>query len=422
MSNETVERIVDLLFQNAEMTDEVKALYDETLSNCQERYHDMISHGISEDDAISAVVQSLKGMEQIIDQYPKKATSQIPNESKADTDNSADEVESADTDVQTEYTFHPDLMKRIEMMLVCEDVHVDPSSDDDVHVILTDMNAARAFTCGIENGVLTVLRNEDAPKRERTSVSFDTAKKDSFSNDDKAVRQIQESLDNLSLDLDNPSRSGFASTVTHFGQNLGKLFSKIKPIISVSVGLGDVSLRIPRSYSKPLSILTTSGDIEVRNVVFNELRLTSASGEQDVELDSPVNLLSLTTASGDITLKANAEELKLRSTSGDIDMRGTFRTLKAVTTSGDIELNGTVQDCSFSSVCGDLDARFAEGLNTISGRTTSGDIDIVLPDDVDAQFTTHSVSGDVSVNDRKKAGTYPVTGSITTVSGDINIR
>ncbi len=422
MSNETVERIVDLLFQNTEMTDEVKALYDETLSNCQERYHDMISHGISEDDAISAVVQSLKGMEQIIDQYPKKATFQIPNASKADTANSSDEVESADTDAQIEYTFHPDLMKRIEMMLVCEDVHVDPSSDDDVHVILTDKNAARAFTCSIENGVLTVLRNEDAPKRERTSVSFDTAKKDLFSNDDRAVRQIQESLDNLSQELDNPSRGGFASTVTHFGQNLGKLFSKIKPIISVSVGLGDVSLRIPRSYSKPLSILTTSGDIEVRNVVLNELRLTSASGEQDVVLDSPVNLLSLTTASGDITLKATAEELKLRSTSGDIDMRGTFHTLKAVTTSGDIELNGTVQDCSFSSVCGDLEARFADRLNTISGRTTSGDIDIVLPDDVDAQFTTHSVSGDVSVNDRKKAGINAVTGSITTVSGDINIR
>ncbi len=172
-SNETVERIVDLVFQNTEMTDEIKALYDETLSNCQEHYHDMIFHGFSEDDAIPPSSRA-------IDQYPKKATSQIPNESKADTANSADEVESADTDVQTEYTLHPDLMKRIEMMLVCEDVHVDPSSDDDVHVILTDKNAARAFTCSIENGLLTVLRNEEAPKREHTSVSFDTAKKGSF--------------------------------------------------------------------------------------------------------------------------------------------------------------------------------------------------------------------------------------------------
>lgn len=421
MSNETVERIVDLLFQNTEMTDEVKALYDETMSNCQERYQDMISHGISEDDAISAVVQSLKGMEEIIDQYPKKAAAQIPDESKADTANPADKVESADTEAQTEYTFHPDLIKRIELMLVCEDVHVDPSSDDDVHVILTDENAARAFTCSIENGILTVLRNEDAPRRERTSVSFDTAKKSAFFNDDKAVKEIQESLDNLSQDLDNHSR-GFVSTATHFGQNLGKLFSKIKPIITVSVGLGDVSLRIPRSYSKPLSILTTSGDIEVRNVVLNELQLTSASGEQDVVLDSPVNLLSLTTASGDITLKANADELKLRSTSGDIDVRGTFRTMKAVTTSGDIDLNGTVQDFSFSSVCGDLDARFAEGLNTINGRTNSGDIDIVLPDDANAQLTTRTTYGDVSVADRKKAGAAPVTGCITTTSGNIDIR
>lgn len=35
MRNETVERIVNLLFQDVEMTDEVQALYDETMSNCR---------------------------------------------------------------------------------------------------------------------------------------------------------------------------------------------------------------------------------------------------------------------------------------------------------------------------------------------------------------------------------------------------
>lgn len=32
MRNETVERIVNLLFQDVEMTDEVQALYDETMT------------------------------------------------------------------------------------------------------------------------------------------------------------------------------------------------------------------------------------------------------------------------------------------------------------------------------------------------------------------------------------------------------
>lgn len=66
MRNETVERIVNLLFQDVEMTDEVQALYDETMSNCQERYQDMTSRGLSDDDAIAAVVESLKGMEDVI--------------------------------------------------------------------------------------------------------------------------------------------------------------------------------------------------------------------------------------------------------------------------------------------------------------------------------------------------------------------
>ena len=75
MRNETVERIVNLLFQDVEMTDEVQALYDETMSNCQERYQDMTSRGLSDDDAIAAVVESLKGMEDVISQYPKKSES-----------------------------------------------------------------------------------------------------------------------------------------------------------------------------------------------------------------------------------------------------------------------------------------------------------------------------------------------------------
>ncbi len=57
--NTTVARIVEIMFQNTQMSDEVQALKDEVMNNCQERYQDMIDRGMDEDEAVAAVVDSL---------------------------------------------------------------------------------------------------------------------------------------------------------------------------------------------------------------------------------------------------------------------------------------------------------------------------------------------------------------------------
>ena len=70
--NETVKRIVDILFQDTVENDETRALHEELMNNCQEHYQDLIGRGLSEDEAVSEVVESLKGMKDVIAQYPKK--------------------------------------------------------------------------------------------------------------------------------------------------------------------------------------------------------------------------------------------------------------------------------------------------------------------------------------------------------------
>ena len=160
MRNETVERIVNLLFQDVEMTDEVQALYDETMSNCQERYQDMTSRGLSDDDAIAAVVESLKGMEDVISQYPKKSESPEAEEAPKSAEVPVDDGGDGE---QTDFTFHPADLGRIEMTMVCDDVHLEESPDGDVHVRFEDVEGAKASICRIEDGILRVCRDPDAP-------------------------------------------------------------------------------------------------------------------------------------------------------------------------------------------------------------------------------------------------------------------
>lgn len=393
MRNETVERIVNLLFQDVEMTDEVQALYDETMSNCQERYQDMTSRGLSDDDAIAAVVESLKGMEDVISQYPKKSEAPEAEEAPKSADVPVDDDGDGE---QTDFTFHPADIGRIEMTMVCDDVHLEESPDGDVHVRFEDVEGAKASICRIEDGILRVCRDPDAPKRNRSSFT------------------VSGSFANGRLYVKKPNR---------FGQELGKLFSSIKPNITVSRSIGDVTLCIPRIFDKPISVLTTSGDIEARDIHVTDLNFTSTSGDISIELFAPLNRGAFTTTSGDIDIEADANDVQISTVSGDVEIHGDYDHLKFASTSGDVELEAKVRQCDFSSVSGDLDLRFTGALSLINGSTTSGDIDVELPDDTGTNnIDVHSRSGDISMRRSGRRGSRTVTGSIRSVSGDIEIR
>ena len=450
MRNETVERIVNLLFQDVEMTDEVQALYDETMSNCQERYQDMTSRGLSDDDAIAAVVESLKGMEDVISQYPKKSESPEAEEAPKSADVPVDDDGDGE---QTDFTFHPADIGRIEMTMVCDDVHLEESPDGDVHV-------------RFEDGILRVCRDPDAPKRNRSSFSVSgtfangrlyvkkpngeyfffgdeksdnqaaqeaEAKAKEFQQNAKSFAENMTKLDfsGKTAEADEGRKSGsfedmvnsFASTASRFGQELGKLFSSIKPNITVSRSIGDVTLCIPRIFDKPISVLTTSGDIEARDIHVTDLNFTSTSGDISVELFAPLNRGAFTTTSGDINIEADATDMQISTVSGDVEIHGDYDHLKFASTSGDVELEAKVRQCDFSSVSGDLDLRFTGALSLINGSTTSGDIDVELPDDTGMNnIDVHSRSGDISMRRSGRRGSRTVTGSIRSVSGDIEIR
>lgn len=215
----------------------------------------------------------------------------------------------------------------------------------------------------------------------------------------------------------------FASTASRFGQELGKLFSSIKPNITVSRSIGDVTLCIPRIFDKPISVLTTSGDIEARDIHVTDLNFTSTSGDIGIELFAPLNRGAFTTTSGDINIEADANNVQISTVSGDVEIHGNYDHLKFASTSGDVELEAKVRQCDFSSVSGDLDLRFTGALSLINGSTTSGDIDVELPDDTGTNnIDVHSRSGDISMRRSGRRGSRTVTGSIRSVSGDIEIR
>ncbi|MBQ7848773.1 MAG: DUF4097 family beta strand repeat protein [Clostridia bacterium] len=419
--NDTVARIVDLMFENVEMNEEVAALRDEVMNNCQERYSDLVESGVAEDDAVAAVIESLKGMEDVIGQYSKKsrkaaASSHVPEYRVSD------EAETAEVGGERHMILSAREIHRIEVTLVNEDVCLEPSDDDDYH-ILWDAEEDPLIQVRAEDGVLCVERNPGEWKPEghkRQRIHIDAT--DGMDNPRIRVNGRDIDFDNVSREVEK-TMDGVGSMLENLGRSLGRMFQSIR----TGFGGGDgVTIRIPHGAMPHVKLLTTSGDLEVQNVALSDLSIVTTSGDIDVDLaeDEHLQRIEMRSTSGDIEVTAYAEEMIVSSTSGDVQVEGRCSQLTVNTISGDIDVCAAVESIAFKAVSGDVDMEFTtDAIRRVNGSTISGDIDVDLPAGIGGMgIHTSTRSGDVTTRYSTNGYGPTVNGSVSSMSGDITIR
>lgn len=393
--NDTVARIVEIMFQDVEMTEEVAAIRDEVMNNCQERYQDMLNRGMSEDDAVAAVIESLKGMEEVISQYPKKGAA------SAEENDEATEEE----DAPREYIYYDGSVKEIELTLVNEDVNIERSDDRDVHVTV-EGDDPRAVTVSLNGSRLKIERTPDYERVKQDGHVYTTHKGSMEFNN---VRIEMEKIGGLE----------------GLGRTLGKLFKNIKFSVSDNA-VDSVTIALPDEWYGKLNLLTTSGDMDLDEVCLRELRAVTTSGNVQVDLNEDTRLTQgeIITTSGDINGTCFADVLNVRSTSGDVEIEGRVSILSVSTISGDIDVRADVKECVFKAISGDVDLSFdSDELRSVNGSTISGDVDVTLPGGIGhVAINTRTLSGDVTTHCNTNGYGPTVSGSITTTSGDIDIR
>ena len=154
----------------------------------------------------------------------------------------------------------------------------------------------------------------------------------------------------------------------------------------------DLEIMVPRGCKVDVS--TVSADIEIEDVtgpvfpetVSGDIRVTGTPEEVDAE-----------SVSGEIELKVECNDVRAHSVSGDLLLDGVSGDVEAETVSGEIGVRGgSFERLRADAVSGDI--RFAGGLSG-SGRFSfnshSGDIVLLLPADVSAEFDIETFSGDI---------------------------
>ncbi len=346
--NPTIEKIVNLLFEELEENEETRALREEILNNCQERYNDLLERGMSEDEAIHAVVESLNGMEEMLKSYPRKARE--------------DEEESN----EGSYRFEADTVREIALRLANEDVEVLPSEDEWVHVD-TEGRASR-LSVSLENGTLSVSRVPNASHGR--GLEFTLNLNDIFSFN----------LSDLSKSLGNLAHGSFSFR-----------------------DKADVRIRLPEGCRPAACLGTASGDIEMEAVVLSSLDAATTSGDLRLDDVCADEVLKLSSASGDVEWNGKCVTLDAGTLSGDLNLDGYFVEGHAKATSGDIDLTvrgSSLRTLTAQSTSGDLDIRLPEVSEAqIECHTVSGDVRQRISSASGSAVTVRlsSVSGDVSV-------------------------
>ncbi len=396
--NDTVARIVEIMFQDVEMNEETAAIRDEVMNNCQERYTDLMNAGMADDDAIAAVIESLKGMDEVLAPYKKKEN-RIPAE---ETEEGCDEQH---------VSFASYLVHTIDVALVNEDVNIETSDDDDYHITWNKRDN-QLVQVTLENDVLKITRGPDM-------AGMDKKEHAEFNIKEDMSDFIKTEEGKIEINMDSISRA-----MKSLGDKIKLQFSN-----GLNIGFGtagcEVTIQVPENAIPHVKLLTTSGDIDVQDVALADLNITSTSGDINIGLDEdqPIKLVELRTTSGDIEVTAFAEGMTVSSTSGDVEIEGRINLLGVSTISGDIDVRADVKNITFKAISGDVDLTFdSEEIRDVRGSTISGDIDIDLPDGIGAiAINTSTRSGDVTTRHHTTGFGPTVTGSVTSMSGDITI-
>lgn len=196
----------------------------------------------------------------------------------------------------------------------------------------------------------------------------------------------------------------------------------------------DLELTLPDKVWEFVRISTVNGDVQLDDALeANELNIQTVSG--DITADRACcPKMTLESVSGDISGDDMAGNVAADTKSGDITLNGSFSEVKAGSMSGDVELNGMANFITCSSMSGDVTVETEVLPREMNASSKSGDCCVRVPAGEGFTVNLHTVSGELNtdfelvgtIGARSGSAVYLDGGnrnfSISSISGDISLE
>ncbi len=448
--NPTIVKIIDLMFRGMPEREEIRAMREELLTNSQARYDDLIASGKSSNEALGEVLDNLRGVEELLDEYRRE-------------------------DVQTSAPEQPFAYARFEKMAeeidrrfaaAADDVKsaADRASTTAEAAFGTAMESVRtamdSFASGFNGrsagfdhsgaagsgewvrsnvyggGELLVATADPAHyPRVRVELAADEVEllpsgdgliHVEIGPEDESLLLVEKSggcftlrRNPVSVEPEPPAEDEQQEGFFGFLNGLGRMLRGTIRQMRSCYGL--IRVKLPAGLAMA-EVQTASGDIGISDLQLGGLSATSASGDINISDCIITGNAAACNTSGDTDLH-NVKvggSLKLNATSGDIMFfEGSASVVTANNVSGDTEISGVLGQVQSNSVSGDIDiCIYDTSVTGIFANTTSGDITVGMEEALTPAVTANTTSGDVDI----ACDTDPASAvrfRLNTVSGDI---
>lgn len=192
------------------------------------------------------------------------------------------------------------------------------------------------------------------------------------------------------------------------------------------ITIGDISAKLPSHIA--LDISSEMGDINVSGMK-NSVFAYASSGDVDIETEGAVEV---EVSSGDVDIITNGK-CDIEASSGNVTaISPEFINIES--SSGDVNVR-TQKGCNIDVSSGEVDIIVQESdsiiFNKIEIESSSGDVEILLPDGFSAWLDLEATSGDISLKNSDVGDDYsaPINGGsvgervikVRCTSGDIKI-
>lgn len=452
--NPTIVKIIDLMFRGIPETEETAAIREELLTNSQARYDDLLAAGESPNTALGQVLDSLRGMEEVLDEYRSQqscAEPAQPGDPFADLrrkaahigsqwEQTAEQVESklesAADQLESKWDTLTDKAENVARTAWDSAMKGFRSAMDSVSGLFEEQSAQKGDAMPVageeQNGMVTYSFSPEEVRYIHVQLIGEdmevTPSNDGrihvlLNKEDERLFHVESKNGTLSLrrdpqaarpdEDDDEENDGLTNLIAGIGKTLGRVlnFARI---------CGDtVRLMLPDQLEQ-INLQTASGDVEVTGLRQKNLSLFTTSG--DVELSGcTADSVHIHTTSGDLDASGcTFTKVQLNSTSGDMEMNIHADQVTANTTNGDLELSGQLGWLKLNTVNGDVNVEVeGPGFEGTITNTVSGDVSFILPLDVIPCVETATVSGGVSITCHDRNSAIPLR--INTVSGDISV-
>lgn len=203
--------------------------------------------------------------------------------------------------------------------------------------------------------------------------------------------------------------------------------------LTISTTSGNIGSEIDLRLAR-LHVRTSSGDIILRDIVADQMDVSTASGL--VSIQKAEGNRKLNSSSGYIKINGGSGDSEVNTASGGITMINTSGMLNVNSASGGILITSLDGGGSINTSSGRIDYTLQEITKPVKVNSSSGDVIVQLPEHAVMNFTASSESGRIQTffdeyatynenRDQVSAvmGNNPtLTVQISSGSGDINVK